>query len=64
MYKVYAADADNDWLNYIGKYKTLRGARNVYGKERNARDGFCHGKIVDTETGDVERKYRCDRIYY
>jgi hypothetical protein len=47
MFKVYAADKDNELLNYIGEYKTLRGAKNAYGKERNARDGFCHGKITD-----------------
>lgn len=52
MYTVYAADQDNERLNYIGDYKTLRGAKNAYGKERNERDGFCHGSIVNDETGE------------
>ncbi len=55
MYTVYAADQDNERLNYVGEYRTLRGARNAYGKERNERNGFCHGRITNQETGEEYR---------
>lgn len=56
MYTVYAADSDNEMLNYIDDYDTLLAAKRALNKEIRERQGDGHGKIVDESGQTVYKK--------